>query len=112
MFQNGQGDLVPFVPRRVERINDIGLSLLLEGSSFHLFRSVVAVTISADVDWTGFGFLDTWLPYCWEAGEVFDVPEGHKIVSRKGPLDGDVTLVYRALPARSFASPRRTALDK
>lgn len=57
------------------------------------------VARSAEDDWTGPGSLGIWTPYPWECGEVFDLLVGHKTVLHKRPLDGNVPLACRALPA-------------
>lgn len=49
----------------------------------------------------GLGSLDIWFLYCWETGAIFDLPKGHTTVSRKRPLDGDVPVARRCLPARA-----------
>lgn len=54
-------------PEVGEIVDEIGLSWLLEGSSFGPFCLAVAMGIFAEVDWTGLGLLDTWFPYCWES---------------------------------------------
>lgn len=46
--------------------------------------------------------LDTWVPYCWETGEVFDLPEFHMTVFSMCPVDGNVPLTRRALSVQAL----------
>lgn len=58
--------------------------------------------------------LNRWLPYPLETGEVFDLPQGHTTVLHKRRLDGDISLISRALPARTvpFAVNQLLSMDE
>lgn len=71
----------------------------MEGSSFDPIRSVVAFAMSAEVDWTGLGSLDTWFLYRSKTDEILDFPDGHTTDSLKRPLDGDIPLARTSFPA-------------
>lgn len=53
---------------------------------------------SMDWDWTEVALPDTWFPYHWEGGEVYDLADGHKTQLRKRPFEPDRHLAHRALP--------------
>lgn len=82
------GVLVPLAPNVCEVVEDMRLSWLLKGSSFHLDRSIIAVARSDKVNQTALRSLDTWFPSRWQADKVFDLPEGHTSVLHELPLDG------------------------
>lgn len=83
-------------------------------STFDSVRWDVAVAGSAGADWTGVRSLDKWFLYCWETVEVFDWPDGHKMVSHKRPLDVSVHLARKALRscAVHFAIGRLISMDE
>lgn len=56
---------------------------------------------SAEVDGMALAPLDTWLPYRWETGQVFDLAEGCMKLLRKRPFHGHGPLNSRTLPARA-----------
>lgn len=86
----------------------------LEGSSFDPVCSVVTVARYAEVDWTGLDLLHTWFRHRWETGDEFDLLKDHKAVLRQCPLDGDVPLTRRALPASAagFAVDRLLSMGE
>lgn len=59
MCRNGQGALASLAPSFARCVHEIGLSWLLEGSSFDPACLVVTVTTSSEVYWTGLSLLDT-----------------------------------------------------
>lgn len=59
MGRNGQGSLVPLAAKVRKRVDEIGLSCFLEGSSFDPVRSTVALTRSAEVNSASPSSLDT-----------------------------------------------------
>lgn len=62
-------------PQVPEAVDEIGLSWYLEASSSELVHWIVVVPRSAEVDWTGLGSPDTWVPYRSRASEVIELPE-------------------------------------
>lgn len=114
LCHNGQGVLVPLAPKARECIDEVGLSWILEGSSFDPVRLLVPVTRSAEVDWTGLASLDTWLPSHWKTIEVFDFPEGHTTVYCRRPFYGDVSIACRNLSAHAtcFAVHRLLSMNE
>lgn len=61
--------------RKRYHVNEIGQAWILEGSLFDPVCSLIAVKKSNEVDWTGLTPQDTWLPYQWKPGKVFDLTE-------------------------------------
>lgn len=80
---NAQRFLRLFAPNVRESINELGLSWVLAWSSFELVLG------------------DTLVSYGWEIGEVLHLPESHRTLSCDRPLDGDVPVACRALPANA-----------
>lgn len=114
MWRSRHGVLVTLGHKVCERVDRMGLSWLLERSSFGPVRPFVDVARSPEVDWTGLSWLDTLFPYRWETGEVFKLTEGHTTGSQRLPHDGDATLVLRILPACTvrYAVSRLASMDE
>lgn len=114
MCRNEQSVLAPLAARVHEFVDEIGLSMFLEGPFFDSARSTVAMARSAKVDCTGLGSLYTWFLYWLKTGEVSDLSEGRITVSRRRPLDGDVRFARRGFPARSvcFAVDQLFLMDE
>lgn len=100
--------MVPLAPNVCKGVEEIGLSWFLESSSIDPACLVVAAARSAEGDWTSRDSFDTWIPYCWEAGNVFTLPEGHTTISCKRTFDGDVPRTPRVL----LAGAVRFAVDR
>lgn len=62
----GSGGLVPLDTEARERVDDIGLSWFVEGSSFNSVCSVISFGRSAEGHCTGFSSKDTSFPYSWK----------------------------------------------
>lgn len=63
IYGNRQCILGPLSTKDCERVNGIGFSKLLEGSSFDSARSVLAMERSLEMDWMGLAPLDVCFPY-------------------------------------------------
>lgn len=102
--------MLRFACKAREIIGENRISPILNGSSFDPVCLAAAVARSAEVDWTAFGSLDNWCPYRWDTVELFDLPEGHRTVWRRRPLDGDVPFTHRALWGLTARSARQGLL--
>lgn len=100
MSRNGQRVLVALLKIR-ERADKICLAWFMEGSSFNLVRSFLAVTRSNQLDWTGLAAQDTWFTYPWEISEELDFSAGCMMPYCKRSVHGDASLTGRALLARA-----------
>lgn len=101
MCRNGQGVPVPLATNFCKCIDEIGLSGVLEGSSFDPVSSVIDVARPAEVDWTGLAPLETRFPHLGETGEVIDSAVGRTMQLRRRPLDGRVPLIGKTPLARA-----------